>query len=107
MAGISCKFLWYQADSLLSPSVSGTAFQATQPPNRSAAGVWELRSLSPKYTETSGCQWTFLRPGMFAANALWWWASQIRAGDVVRWPYLAAPTAPIDERDIARSEEHT
>ena len=30
-----------------------------------------------------------------------WWAPQIRAGDVVRWPYLAAPTAPIDERDIA------
>ena len=38
---------------------------------------------------------------MFAANALNWWAPQIRAGDVVRWPYLAAPTAPIDERDIA------
>jgi uncharacterized protein YbjT (DUF2867 family) len=39
---------------------------------------------------------------MFAANALWWWAPQIRAGgDVVRWPHLAAPTAPIDERDIA------
>src|SRR6266550_4167895 len=51
--------------------------------------------------ETSGLQWTFLRPGMFAANALNWWAPQIRAGDVVRWPYLAVPTAPIDERDIA------
>jgi uncharacterized protein YbjT (DUF2867 family) len=51
--------------------------------------------------ETSGLQWTFLRPGMFASNALLWWAPQIRAGDVVRWPYLAAPTAPIDERDIA------
>ncbi len=51
--------------------------------------------------ETSGLQWTFLRPGMFAANALSWWAPQIRAGDVVRWPHLAAPTAPIDERDIA------
>ena len=51
--------------------------------------------------ETSGRQWTFLRPGMFAANALSWWAPQIRAGDVVRWPHLAAPTAPIDERDIA------
>jgi uncharacterized protein YbjT (DUF2867 family) len=38
---------------------------------------------------------------MFAANALSWWAPQIRAGNVVRWPYLAAPTAPIDERDIA------
>ena len=25
----------------------------------------------------------------------------MRAGDVVRWPYLAAPTAPIHERDIA------
>jgi uncharacterized protein YbjT (DUF2867 family) len=51
--------------------------------------------------EASGVQWTFLRPGMFAANALSWWAPQIRVGDVVRWPYLAAPTAPIDERDIA------
>jgi uncharacterized protein YbjT (DUF2867 family) len=51
--------------------------------------------------ETSGLQWTFLRPGMFAANALSWWAPQIRADDVVRWPYLAAPTAPIDERDMA------
>jgi uncharacterized protein YbjT (DUF2867 family) len=39
---------------------------------------------------------------MFAANALLWWAPQIRAGgDVVRWPYVAAPTAPIHERDIA------
>jgi uncharacterized protein YbjT (DUF2867 family) len=49
----------------------------------------------------SGLEWTFLRPGMLAANALLWWAPQIRAGDVVRWPHLAAPTAPIDERDIA------
>jgi len=51
--------------------------------------------------ETSGIEWTFLRPGMFAANALLWWAPQVRAGNVVRWPYLAVPTAPIDERDIA------
>ena len=52
--------------------------------------------------EGSGLEWTFLRPGMFAANALTWWAPQIRAGsDVVRWPYSAAPTAPIHERDIA------
>jgi uncharacterized protein YbjT (DUF2867 family) len=51
--------------------------------------------------EESGLQWTFLRPGMFAVNALTWWAPQIRAADVVRWPYAGAPTAPIDERDIA------
>jgi hypothetical protein len=51
--------------------------------------------------ETSGLDWTFLRPAIFAGNALHWWAQQISAGDVVRWPYLSAPTAPIDERDIA------
>jgi uncharacterized protein YbjT (DUF2867 family) len=50
--------------------------------------------------EKSGLEWTFLRPGMFAGNALHWWAQQIRAGDIVRWPYLSAPTAPIDERDL-------
>jgi uncharacterized protein YbjT (DUF2867 family) len=38
---------------------------------------------------------------MFAANALRWWAPQILAGDVVRWPYLSTPTAPVDERDVA------
>jgi uncharacterized protein YbjT (DUF2867 family) len=38
---------------------------------------------------------------MFAANALRWWAPQVRAGDIVRWPYLTVHTAPIDERDIA------
>ncbi len=52
--------------------------------------------------EASGLSWTFLRPGMFSANSLTWWAPQIRSGDIVRWPYLSVPTAPIDERDIAR-----
>jgi uncharacterized protein YbjT (DUF2867 family) len=42
-----------------------------------------------------------LRPGMFASNAIHWWAPQIRRGDIVRWPYGAAETAPVDERDIA------
>src|SRR5262249_5068364 len=51
--------------------------------------------------EASGLQWTFLRPGMFAANATVWWGPQIRAGKTVRWPDLDVPTAPIDPRDIA------
>ncbi len=51
--------------------------------------------------EASQLQWTFLRPGMFAANAIEWWGGQIRSGNVVRWPYLNVPTAPIDPRDIA------
>jgi uncharacterized protein YbjT (DUF2867 family) len=44
---------------------------------------------------------TIIRPAIFASNARAWWARQIRDGDVVRWPYGAAETAPIDERDIA------
>ena len=51
--------------------------------------------------ETSGLEWTFVRAGMFAGNARHFWGPQIRTGDVVRWPYLDAPTAPTDERDVA------
>ena len=50
---------------------------------------------------SSGLAPTIVRPGMLSANAVEWWADQIRAADIVRWPYGAAETAPIDERDIA------
>jgi len=50
---------------------------------------------------TAGLASTIIRPGMFASNARLWWAAMIRDGEVVRWPYAAAETAPIDERDIA------
>jgi uncharacterized protein YbjT (DUF2867 family) len=49
----------------------------------------------------AGLTSTMIRPGMFASNVLLWWAAQIRGGDAVRWPYGAAETAPIDDRDIA------
>jgi uncharacterized protein YbjT (DUF2867 family) len=49
----------------------------------------------------SGPESTFIRPGVFASNAQFWWGPAIREGDVVRWPYGAAETAPIDERDVA------
>jgi uncharacterized protein YbjT (DUF2867 family) len=42
----------------------------------------------------TGLEWTFLRPGAFAANALTWWAPQLRVGDVVRWPCRAAAWVP-------------
>jgi uncharacterized protein YbjT (DUF2867 family) len=74
-----------------------TAHPFFQQPNPVAAMHAEIERL----IEASGVRWTFLRPGMFAANTLLWWAPQIRVGDVVRWPYAAAPTAPIHERDIA------
>ncbi|MFJ3820824.1 NAD(P)H-binding protein [Streptomyces nodosus] len=49
----------------------------------------------------TGLESTIVRPGMFASNASVWWAPAVRAGDVVRWPYGAAETAPVDDRDIA------
>jgi len=51
--------------------------------------------------ESSGLEWIFLRPGMFASNALGWWSPQIRSGDVVHWPFAEFPSAPIHEKDIA------
>ena len=74
-----------------------TAHPFFQQPNPLRAMVERIERL----IETSELDWTFLRPGMFAGNARHWWAPQIRVGGVVRWPYLSAPTAPIDERDIA------
>jgi len=58
------------------------------------AGVEQL-------VEASGMRWTVLRPGAFALNSRIWWAPQIASGDVVRWFYGDAETAPIHERDIA------
>jgi uncharacterized protein YbjT (DUF2867 family) len=49
----------------------------------------------------AGLESTIIRPGMFASNVLFWWATAIRAGGIVRWPYGAAETAPVDDRDVA------
>jgi uncharacterized protein YbjT (DUF2867 family) len=68
-----------------------------QQPNPSRVVVEDIE----RTIETSGLEWTILRPGIFALNARHFWGPQIRAGDVVHWPYLSAPTAPVDERDIA------
>ena len=68
-----------------------------QQPNPMAVFHAELERL----IAASGIASTIIRPGMFASNTVFWWGPQIRAGDIVRWPYGAAETAPIDERDVA------
>jgi uncharacterized protein YbjT (DUF2867 family) len=68
-----------------------------QQPNPMAVMYAEIERL----IAATGIASTIVRPGMFASNALYWWAPAIRNGDVVRWPYGAAETAPIDERDVA------
>ncbi len=74
-----------------------TAHPFFQQPNPVAA----IHAAIERQIEASDVEWTFLRPGMFALNAINWWAPSIRIADVVRWPYGEAPTAPIHERDIA------
>ncbi|MET7290149.1 NAD(P)H-binding protein [Streptomyces sp. NPDC005573] len=49
----------------------------------------------------AGLESTIIRPGMLASNSSPWWAPTIRAGETVRWPYGAAETAPVDDRDVA------
>lgn len=49
----------------------------------------------------TGLESTILRPGMFASNAVAWWAPAVLGDGTVRWPYGAAETAPVDDRDVA------
>ncbi len=68
-----------------------------QQPNPMAA----LHAGNEQLIAAAGLDATIVRPGMFASNALSWWAAAIRGDGVVRWPYGAAETAPVDDRDVA------
>jgi uncharacterized protein YbjT (DUF2867 family) len=50
--------------------------------------------------EASGAEWTRVRPGLLAANALRW-AERIRAERVVREPYAAVGYPVVHEADVA------
>jgi uncharacterized protein YbjT (DUF2867 family) len=62
-----------------------------------------LHADTERLIAAAGVESTIIRRGMFAANALLWWAAAIRAGGAVRWPYGAAETAPVDDRDVQPS----
>ena len=68
-----------------------------QQPNPMAVLHAEIERL----ISAAGLESTIIRPGMFASNVLFWWATAIRTHGVVRWPYGAAETAPVDDRDVA------
>ena len=114
LEGVSAVFLVWTASAGAAPAAVDRMSKHTRrvvflsSPHRTAHPLFQqanpvaaLHAEIERLIDASGLRWTFLRPGMFAANARRWWAPQIRAGDVVRWPYAAAPTAPIHERDIA------
>ena len=117
--GVDVVFLlWTAPDATLPVVISQIACHATrivaltsphqvahpffEQPNAMAAMHAHLERL----IAAAGVEFTILRPGVFASNALAWWAPTIRDGDVVRWPYGAAEAAPIDERDIAAVAAH-
>jgi len=64
-------------------------------------GMRVIQAGVEKLIEASGLRWTFIRPGPFAINCRNWWAPQIRNGNVVRWFYADAESAPVHEHDIA------
>lgn len=74
-----------------------------QQPNPMALLYAEIEQL----IAAAGIEATIIRPGMLASNALFWWAPAIRTNGVVRWPYGAAETAPIDDRDVAAVSART
>src|SRR5579859_788721 len=66
----------------------------------SSAAVRDHEQRAERLISQTGLEWTFLRPHVFAANALRW-AAQVRAEGAVRGPYGQATMAPVHERDIA------
>ncbi|MFF0415371.1 NAD(P)H-binding protein [Kitasatospora sp. NPDC004745] len=63
--------------------------------------VARLNRTIEQAVQRSGLDWTFLRPGTFAANTRTWWADSIRTDGFVRLPYPRAQSAPVHEKDIA------
>jgi uncharacterized protein YbjT (DUF2867 family) len=51
--------------------------------------------------ERSGLEWTFVRGGMFATNAIGLWSHAVRHEGKVRLPFPDAQTAPVHEDDLA------
>ncbi len=62
--------------------------------------ISHMHAVVERAIRDSGLRWTFVRPGMFAANTLAW-AEQIRRGGVVRGPFADAVAVPVHEADIA------
>lgn len=81
----------------LAAHVGRVVYLSATPAAKPPGGFWRAVE---ELIEASGLEWTHLRPTGFAKNTLIW-ADQIRAGDVVRWPYPDAARSLIHERDIA------
>jgi len=75
--------------------ISGLGVESNTP---DAITRWHLEG--ERLVRESGIPWTFVRPGEFMTNALYW-AWGIKGGGVVREAYGDVKQAMIDPRDIA------
>jgi uncharacterized protein YbjT (DUF2867 family) len=114
LRGVSAVFLVWTAPPATAPAVVerlaaharrvvflSSPHQIPHPFFRQPNPMAVLHADIERFIVAAGLESTFIRPGMFASNVLFWWAAAIRAGGVVRWPYGAAETAPVDDRDVA------
>ncbi|WP_255954187.1 NmrA family NAD(P)-binding protein [Streptomyces odontomachi] len=62
--------------------------------------IARAHAFAEKTVRDAGVEWTFVRGGMYAANALQW-AASIKADGVVRGPFPDAVAAPVHEADLA------
>ncbi|MEV6232680.1 NAD(P)H-binding protein [Saccharopolyspora shandongensis] len=76
---------------------SDSSVNVVLPTNREAG---EHHLAVERAVEASGVEWTHLRPGAFAGNAIDW-APSIQAERVVRAPYAAGAQSVIHSADIA------
>lgn len=76
--------------------LSSAAAQSDDPNNLNA----QRHLIVERAVLKSGIPYTFLRPGAFASNALYW-SKQIREERRLRIPYPQSQLAPIHEADIA------
>ncbi|GGK62902.1 nucleotide-diphosphate-sugar epimerase [Sphaerisporangium melleum] len=113
LAGVEAVFLVWPTLSAdhAAPAVAGAiaerarhivylSARGVSPQAEAQGGILGSHALLERLIEESGVEWTFLRPGGFAANTLMW-APQIRQSGVVRWVHGAASRPLIHERDIA------
>jgi uncharacterized protein YbjT (DUF2867 family) len=102
MDGVEAVFLiWPFATAEGMPAVLDVVAQhARRIVYLSSAAVRDHEQQVEPLIEQSGLEWTFLRPHVFAANALRW-AGEIRTESVVRAPYGTAALPPLHERDLA------
>jgi uncharacterized protein YbjT (DUF2867 family) len=114
LRGVSAVFLVWTAPPTTAPAVVerlanyarrvvflSSPHQAPHPFFQQPNPMAVLHADIERLIAAAGLESTIIRPGMFASNALFWWATAIHADGVVRWPYGAAEKAPVDDRDVA------